>query len=754
MTLRSTQDIILETLDYGVSNYGMTWPTYNHRYYEEQNHVDSQFEGFERLGGDTIIINQNIYYLLDENRFYQVFETENNNDGWWPYQVFSADDLQLLASKAATTDINIIYYASLIGLLEDEEFQNQLGQFTVSNPDLFFTEYKKLMLEHAKIAEEVGSDLIIIGQELGIMFNDPDRLSFGYSDYWTDIIASIRQEYSGKITYGAHFGVSSSDPNGNSNEGLSLSFGDQLDAIGINLYSVEPLDEYGNRIYTTVSVEDMVRQWARFPNSEVSPVQELRKVYDLWKLPLVITETGRMSGVYLDNSWEYRNDIIDFEGQANKYFADLFVLNVYLGDIDISYPSISYHNEFTLNERDFKFSAIVNDKPAESVIQYFYSGDFKKDDLEVLILPEFSFATGFSGNDTFLVEGFTSIDIHGGAGTDSIVFQNFIDDYSFTFLEKRGEIQDALGNVIRFGDIELVQFFDFQISLTGSYVEGSPQNDLLVGTDLDDWIVGRGGGDQIDGGSGFDSALFLGDQDDYKVTLFQSSIILTDRKAGSPNDVLYNIENIIFQNSDTTQVFSLSNFTKANNLSTDSYEGFIELYIAYFNRAPDAVGLNFWATAFANGLSLDEIAGQFAPQPETVATYPEGTSSADFATAVYNNVLGRVPDQAGLDFWVGVLNAGAVSRDQFILEILRGVEAGTSDRAYLDNKVDVGAYFAVHKGMSDVAKATAAMAMYDGTENSIDQAVTAIDDYYQAALHPENGEFLLQVVGVLDDPFT
>ena len=50
--------------------------------------------------------------------------------------------------------------------------------------------------------------------------------------------------------------------------------------------------------------------------------------------------------------------------------------------------------------------------------------------------------------------------------------------------------------------------------------------------------------------------------------------------------------------------------------------------------------------------------------------------------------------------------------------------------------------------MSDSANAKAAMALYDGTESSIAQAVNAINEYYQEALDPENGEFLLQVVGI------
>ncbi|RMD93705.1 MAG: DUF4214 domain-containing protein, partial [Alphaproteobacteria bacterium] len=151
---------------------------------------------------------------------------------------------------------------------------------------------------------------------------------------------------------------------------------------------------------------------------------------------------------------------------------------------------------------------------------------------------------------------------------------------------------------------------------------------------------------------------------------------------------------------------------------------------------------------------------------ETRATYPEGTSNSDFAEAVYNNVLGRAPDPLGFDFWVGVLDSGAVGRDQFILEVLRGARADPppdasedfinqqlADRAYLANKVDVGAYFAVHKGLSDVDDARAVMALFDGSAESIDAAVAATDAAYADALDPDSGEFLMQLVGVLDNPF-
>ena len=169
---------------------------------------------------------------------------------------------------------------------------------------------------------------------------------------------------------------------------------------------------------------------------------------------------------------------------------------------------------------------------------------------------------------------------------------------------------------------------------------------------------------------------------------------------------------------------------------------------------------------FNNGYTLAQLANGFIDQDETRAAYPESLSNEDFATVVYGNVLGRIPDQVGFDFWVGALDSGGVSRDQFILSVLGGakvdppvdatqefIDQQILDRAYLETKTDIGAYFAVHKGMSDVDNATAAMGFFNGTAPSVISVIDAIDGFYADALDPENGEFLMQLVGVLDDPF-
>ena len=122
-----------------------------------------------------------------------------------------------------------------------------------------------------------------------------------------------------------------------------------------------------------------------------------------------------------------------------------------------------------------------------------------------------------------------------------------------------------------------------------------------------------------------------------------------------------------------------------------------ELYIGYFDRAPDPEGLTFWIGVLEGGLSIEAIAQDFAGQPEAQATYdfldtsgpdlPASSAEVEtFINAIYDNLFDRAPDAAGLAFWSGVLQDGFPA-GEFILAIIGGASA--ADRAVLDNKVEV-----------------------------------------------------------------
>lgn len=139
-----------------------------------------------------------------------------------------------------------------------------------------------------------------------------------------------------------------------------------------------------------------------------------------------------------------------------------------------------------------------------------------------------------------------------------------------------------------------------------------------------------------------------------------------------------------------------------------SYNDIAKLYVATFNRAPDAAGLSYWV--YDSGLSREGIAQSFFDQPETQSRYPSGTSNSDFVTSIYNNLFNRAPEAAGLAYWVGELDGGRVSRDTAILAFIDGAlnTALGQDATILTNKQTVGLDFADHN-LNDVNLASTVM---------------------------------------------
>ncbi|MBP8813139.1 MAG: DUF4214 domain-containing protein [Laribacter sp.] len=128
-----------------------------------------------------------------------------------------------------------------------------------------------------------------------------------------------------------------------------------------------------------------------------------------------------------------------------------------------------------------------------------------------------------------------------------------------------------------------------------------------------------------------------------------------------------------------------------------------ELYIAYFGRAADKAGLDYWlAEGQKEGVTLEVIAKSFSDQVEATGQYrllndPALVASAaereDFLTDVYQNLFGRAPDAAGLAYWSDVLAKGgkdAVGR--IIIDIVGG--AVGDDHQLIANKSTVSDMYA------------------------------------------------------------
>ncbi|WP_157928879.1 DUF4214 domain-containing protein [Pararhizobium haloflavum] len=108
------------------------------------------------------------------------------------------------------------------------------------------------------------------------------------------------------------------------------------------------------------------------------------------------------------------------------------------------------------------------------------------------------------------------------------------------------------------------------------------------------------------------------------------------------------------------------------------------IYGAAFDRAPDDAGLGYWIRQLDEGnIDLVTMSRAFLASDEFQAVYGSAVANSDFIELLYQNVLERQADDAGLDYWLDAMEDGAAR------EVLLA-----SFSESLENKVNVEAEYA------------------------------------------------------------
>lgn len=154
-----------------------------------------------------------------------------------------------------------------------------------------------------------------------------------------------------------------------------------------------------------------------------------------------------------------------------------------------------------------------------------------------------------------------------------------------------------------------------------------------------------------------------------------------------------------------------------------------KIYIAAFNRVPDAGGLSNWLNQYTAGLmTYKQIAADFANQPEYTAKYPSIMTDSEYITKIYLNVFGRTPDPGGLQNWINQIANPAVSgitRGSVMQEMLLSAAApGNSDGVRLANQADFGVQ-SILDGVPE-ATATAQLANITADTATVTAATAAV----------------------------
>lgn len=110
-------------------------------------------------------------------------------------------------------------------------------------------------------------------------------------------------------------------------------------------------------------------------------------------------------------------------------------------------------------------------------------------------------------------------------------------------------------------------------------------------------------------------------------------------------------------------------------------------YVAFFNRPADVAGLQYWSSYAGNSADL---LNTFAESAEYKDLYA-GMNSTQLVNAVYQNLFGRPAEVAGLTYWVGQLDNGALKIGNIADAINKGAQGTDAD--IIANKVAAASAF-------------------------------------------------------------
>ena len=175
------------------------------------------------------------------------------------------------------------------------------------------------------------------------------------------------------------------------------------------------------------------------------------------------------------------------------------------------------------------------------------------------------------------------------------------------------------------------------------------------------------------------------------------------------------------------------------------------LYVGYFGRAGDPYGTQSWTQAVSTGkVTISSVAALFSTSPEAQGKYPylaapQVADPTQFVGQVYQNLFNRIPDQAGLTFWVNYLNqnkGNPTAVGTFISTVISSAQG--VDGATITNKVSVATDFTQKVtdagttfGAQTAAQSTTEIQAVTDTQASVTAAKAATTAYIAQAPGPE-----------------
>lgn len=256
-------------------------------------------------------------------------------------------------------------------------------------------------------------------------------------------------------------------------------------------------------------------------------------------------------------------------------------------------------------------------------------------------------------------------------------------------------IKDAPVNTADFGRVIVGGTGGNTLTVTdnvSTYIDGGAGNDTITLAGGNDTVVLHGGvntvktgagndvvyagngKDTIDGGAGFDVVVVNGKLTDYGVKVGSDGTVTLSSTSSTAPGVVMAKDVTFFTDADGKNSLTVT--------ATETQASAVRMYEALLGRSADQAGTHYWLDNVAvNGGNVTAIAGAFLASSEYQGKMG-GASDATFVQSLYQNMLGRSADAAGLAYWESALADGA-SRASVAVSIVGSAEAQQHDTGVL-----------------------------------------------------------------------
>lgn len=180
-----------------------------------------------------------------------------------------------------------------------------------------------------------------------------------------------------------------------------------------------------------------------------------------------------------------------------------------------------------------------------------------------------------------------------------------------------------------------------------------------------------------------------------------------------------------------------------------------QLYVAYLGRAADKAGLDYWLgelNATPATITLEQVRANFVnEQPEYAAAYG-GLNRTETVSKIYLNLFGRPADATGLAYWT-TGGGASVSADQLLVAFINGASA--TDAKTVANKVLVSeVYTSAADSAYLQADAAAVLEGVDSTSASVTTALGRLSDGSLSGIAISSGVATLKAAAAADAALT